>query len=58
MVRVACRREGFGRKLVVAALDFLQAKHVRRLILEKAQDLIEPQADGINVPGSDFHDVW
>src|SRR5690606_28329442 len=39
------------RELLFAALDLLEAQHVGRLLFEEAGDLIDAQADGIDVTG-------
>jgi hypothetical protein len=41
------------REAVVRALGLLQAQDVGAALLEKAADLVEAQADGIDVPGRD-----
>ena len=51
-VHVAERFEGRVRELLLAALDLLQAQHVGPLLLEQTYDLADPQADRIDVPGS------
>src|SRR5690606_40373150 len=48
---VADRLERGVPKLLLAALDLLEAQHVARLLFEEAGDLIDAQADGIDVPG-------
>ena len=41
------------RKLLVEALDFLQAKNVGLNLLEIGEEVRQPLADGIDVPGGD-----
>jgi hypothetical protein len=52
-MRVAERLERRVRELLLAALDFLQAQHIRPLLLEQAGDLVDPQADRVDVPSGD-----
>ncbi len=41
------------RKLAVHALGFLEAEHVGTVLRDEAGDRLDPQADGIDVPGGD-----
>ena len=41
------------RKLLVEALDFLQAKNVRLHLLQVSEKVRQPLTDGIDVPGGD-----
>jgi hypothetical protein len=41
------------RKLLVEALDLLQAEHVGLNLLEVGEEVGQPLADGIDVPGCD-----
>jgi hypothetical protein len=41
------------RKLLVEALDFLQAKNVGLNLLQIGEEVGQPLADGIDVPGGD-----
>ena len=50
-VRVAQRFEGFVREVLFLGLDLLQAQHVGLLLFQEAHDLVDPQADRIDVPG-------
>ncbi len=45
--------KGLSGKFGLAAFDFLQAQHVRRLLRDEAGRLFCAQADGIDVPGAD-----
>jgi hypothetical protein len=45
--------EPFGWKELLPALDFLQAQNVGLGLAQEARDQIEPQADGVYVPGGD-----
>jgi hypothetical protein len=40
-------------KGVIDRLDFLQADNIRLLVLQPAQKMLDPLADGIDVPGGD-----
>ena len=53
LVDVAELRQRLGRKLVRLALDLLQAEHVDVLLAQHARDLVDAQADRIDVPGGD-----
>ena len=50
---VSQRAERLVGKLVLLALDLLQAQHIGRLLFDEALDDGHAQADGIDVPGSD-----
>src|SRR4029079_16407310 len=52
-VAVAERLERSMRELLLAALDLLQAQHVGCVLGKKARDLLDAQADRIDVPGGD-----
>jgi hypothetical protein len=47
------RLERRMRELLLAALDLLQTQHVGPFLLEQAHDLVDAQADRIDVPGGD-----
>ena len=47
--------QGFERKLVVAELELLQAQDVHR---KPVQNLRQPDSEGVDVPGGNFHDFW
>jgi hypothetical protein len=44
-------------KLVFRRLDFLQQSHVRIGLAQPVEHEADPRADGIDVPGGDFHCV-
>jgi hypothetical protein len=52
---VAGRFKFQQRKFVIRTLGFLNAKNVRGLFLEPANDQRQASNDRINVPGSYFH---
>ena len=50
-VGIAERLERRVRELLLAALDLLQTQHVGPFLLEQAHDLVDAQADRIDIPG-------
>jgi hypothetical protein len=52
-VDIAERLERLVRELRLLALDLLQAQDVRAVLGKEAYDLIDPQADRVDVPGGD-----
>ena len=54
-VRIATLDEGVAREKVVDDLGFLKADDVGRGLVDQPQHQIEPQADGVDVPGDDAH---
>ncbi|MEZ5917298.1 MAG: hypothetical protein R3C40_07000 [Parvularculaceae bacterium] len=44
------------RKLVVPTFYFLQVDNIRRFTLGELHDLINTQADGVDIPRGDFHE--
>ncbi|CKY09723.1 Uncharacterised protein [Mycobacterium tuberculosis] len=52
---VAKRLDRLARESLIDALDFLQADNVRRPLLEPCQQMIQPLADRVNVPGGNPH---
>ena len=55
LVDIARLAEGLAREEVVDDLGFLQAEHVRLLLLEQLQDQLLAQADRVDVPGGELH---
>jgi len=45
--------KGLSGKLAVLTFDFLQTEDIGRLLGDKASDLVEPQADRIDVPSGE-----
>ena len=45
--------KGFGRELAILTFDLLQTEDIGSLFGDKARDLVEPQADRIDVPSGD-----
>jgi hypothetical protein len=50
---IAGALEGVVGEKMLGALDLLQAQHVGPLLAEEAKDLLDAQADRIDVPGGD-----
>src|SRR5204862_1849827 len=55
LMNVAQRRQALGRKQVIYDLGLLQAEGVGRVDAEETGDQVQPQPDGIDVPGGDLH---
>ena len=52
---VAALRQGSQRKGLVHRLGFLKADDVGALLIDQAEQEVQPEADGIDVPGGDAH---
>jgi hypothetical protein len=50
-VLIACLVKCLGRKGIVDAFDFLKTKDVRGFFSQQPFNKIDPQANGIDVPG-------